>query len=272
MQAVKIRFQILLLVFASVLLAGTLGFSVIEKLSPLDSFYFTVITMSTVGYGDIHPMTGAGKLLSLSIIILGVGTFVSMLGTGIELMLSKREHRSRMEKLNMVIGAFLSELGNELLAIISDADPNLDRIRKALLVQNQWADRDFEEAKKTLFHCDLEIDLDKINIPHLRKILMSKRDFLVRLLENPTLLEHETFTSILWSVFHLAEELSARQYAKELPESDLEHLTGDLIRVYRPLLLQWLMYMKHLKEKYPYLLSLSIRTNPFDRNASVIVK
>jgi len=42
--------------------------------------------------------------------------------------------------------------------------------------------------------------------------------------------------------------------------------------VYRNLALQWLKYMEHLKVNYPYLFSLSLRTNPFDRNATPIVK
>jgi hypothetical protein len=41
-------------------------------------------------------------------------------------------------------------------------------------------------------------------------ILLSKRDFLVALMENPNLLEHESFTDLLWAVFHLVEELAVR--------------------------------------------------------------
>jgi hypothetical protein len=95
---------------------------------------------------------------------------------------------------------------------------------------------------------------------------------LLGLLENPNLLEHESFTDLLWAVFHLTEELGCRTDLKNLPDTDYAHLSGDIKRVYILLISEWLAYMKHLKDTYPYLFSLSVRTNPFDPNASVEVK
>jgi hypothetical protein len=65
---------------------------------------------------------------------------------------------------------------------------------------------------------------------------------------------------------------SVRDDVKNLPETDLAHLAGDIRRSYRLLGHQWLEYMKHLKDNYPYLFSLAIRMNPFDREASPIVR
>ena len=101
---------------------------------------------------------------------------------------------------------------------------------------------------------------------------MKKRDFLLRLLENPTLLEHEAFTDLLRAVFHLTEELQSRQSGIELPPNDYMHLAGDIKRVYSLLVQQWLDYMKYLKVNYPYLFSLAMRTNPFDQEASPVVQ
>jgi hypothetical protein len=92
------------------------------------------------------------------------------------------------------------------------------------------------------------------------------------LLENPTLLEHEAFTELLQAVFHLTEELSYREDVLNLPDTDKEHLSGDIKRAYSMLVRQWLHYMKYLKYNYPYLFSLALRTNPFDRESSPIVK
>ncbi|MGM0368686.1 MAG: hypothetical protein ACQEP2_09030, partial [Actinomycetota bacterium] len=91
------------------------------------------------------------------------------------------------------------------------------------------------------------------------------------LLENPNLLEHEKFTELLWAVFHLTEELEYREDLENLPESDYEHISGDISRVYLLLIAGWLDYIKHLKERYPYLFSLAARVNPFDKQASPIV-
>ena len=105
----------------------------------------------------------------------------------------------------------------------------------------------------------------------MESFLTEKRDFLMRLLENPNLLEHKAFTDLLQSVCHLTQELSLREDLARLPDSDHEHLEGDIKRVYSLLIREWVDYMKHLKDKYPYLFSLAMRTNPFDQTASVMV-
>jgi len=57
-----------------------------------------------------------------------------------------------------------------------------------------------------------------------------------------------------------------------LSQIDYQHLAGDIERAYRSLILEWLAYMEHLKNNYPYLFSLAMRTNPLDKNASVEVQ
>ena len=103
----------------------------------------------------------------------------------------------------------------------------------------------------------------------LKGFLKEKRPFLLGLLENPNLLEHESFTNLLWAVFHLTEELLHRKSLKDLPDADYKHLAGDISRGYNLLIIEWLYFMAHLKDKYPYLFSLAMRTNPFDAAASV---
>jgi hypothetical protein len=186
--------------------------------------------------------------------------------------LSAREQNARMEKLNMVIGAFFSEVGTRLLTYFSDWDPKLDKIRKDLMVTSDWTNQEFLGVSKRLKEFDYSIDINKVDLESLRKFLGEKIDFLLRLLENPTLLEHESFTELLWAVFHLAEELAARDNVTTLPDTDHTHLAGDIKRVYVLLVYQWLNYMGHLKNNFPYLFSLAMRINPFDQEASPIVK
>jgi hypothetical protein len=187
-------------------------------------------------------------------------------------LLSAREKNARMEKLNMVIGAFFSEVGTQLLTYFSDWDPKLDTIRNDLMVTNNWTHQEFLNVSKRLKKFDYDIDIRKVDLASLRKFLREKIDFLLRLLENPSLLEHESFTELLWAVFHLAEELAARDSVKKLPDTDQVHLAGDIKRVYVLLVHQWVNYMGHLKDNFPYLFSLAMRINPFDQEASPIVQ
>ena len=187
-------------------------------------------------------------------------------------LLGARERREKLEKLNMVIGAFFSEVGTKLLIYLSDWDPQLDSIRKDLIVESTWTRREFERVNKELRGYTYKVDPAKANLHELSQLLCGKRDFLVRLLENPILLEHETFTDVLWAVFHLTEELACREGLKDPPPRDREHLAGDMKRAYNLLVHQWLDYMEHLKENYPYLFLLAMRTNPFDRTASPVIQ
>ncbi len=57
-----------------------------------------------------------------------------------------------------------------------------------------------------------------------------------------------------------------------LPEADYQHLSADMSRAYRFLVLQWIDFARYLKANYPYLFSISVRTNPFDKEASAIVR
>lgn len=187
-------------------------------------------------------------------------------------LLNMREKRARLEKLNMVIGAFFSEVGTRLITYFSDFDPKLDKIREELIVTTGWAEQDFSSVSKRLKNYDYEVEIQKVELEYLRGFLMEKRDFLLRLLENPNLLEHESFTELLRAVFHLTEELQSREDISQLPDADYDHLSGDIKRAYILLVHQWVDYMKHLKDNYPYLFSLAMRTNPFDQSASPVVK
>ncbi len=186
-------------------------------------------------------------------------------------LLSQREKRSLLEKMNMIIGAFFSEVGTNLLAYFSDFDPHLNDIRGKLIVEADWTDNEFKLVSRELKNYDYGIEIEQFDLVYLRDFLMAKRNFLLRLLENPNLLEHESFTGLLRAVFHLTEELKSRENIENLTPSDQEHLAGDIHRIYVLLVHEWLDYMEYLRNNYPYLFSLAIRTNPFDLNASAEV-
>jgi hypothetical protein len=187
-------------------------------------------------------------------------------------LLNVREKVAMLNKLNMVIGTFFSEVGSGLLKCFSDFDHNTDKTRAELQVSIHWSEQHFSKVARDFSKYDLRIDYVKADLTALKAYLAGKRDFLLRLLENPNLLEHETFTELLWAVFHLTEELSVRDDVNQLTTVDGNHIGGDMKRAYSLLIVEWLMYMKHLKREYPYLFSLAVRLNPFDILASAIVK
>jgi len=182
------------------------------------------------------------------------------------------EKRLMIKKLNMVIGAFFSEVGTELLRYFSGFDVAANMLKEKLGIKKDWTQKDYVSLAINFKNHEFKVDAKKGDLTKLRTLLIAKREFLLRLLENPNLLEHEGFTELLWAVFHLAEELSARNQIHNLPDSDYEHLSNDIKRAYSSLVAQWLAYMRHLNRDYPYLFSLALRTNPFDKDASVVVR
>ncbi len=270
MREVKRRLQIFLILFVLVTASGTLGFMVLENIPLADAFYYNIVTMSTVGYGDIHPTNQASKMFAVLLIIMGGTTFIGVIANATEIIILRREEKSRIKKVNMVLGLFFSEVGCNLLAIFAMNDPNLKVIENDLLIRADWTEQNFINALKKVEKHKFRVDSHNISLNDLSESLVSKRDFLLNLLENPVLIEHENFSDTLLSVFHIHDELSCRQNKNSLPEPDLNHLSIDINRAYKNIMKQWVIYMRHLKSEYPYLFSLAMRKNPFDNNASPI--
>jgi hypothetical protein len=186
----------------------------------------------------------------------------------LEGMIKESDRLAMLKKLNMVIGAFYSEVGTVLLSLLSNFNTDTRQFSRDLIFSSSWTPQEFNTAICGVKKYEFKIDSRAGNLSDLKDFLGGKRDFLLRLLENPNLLEHETFTELLWAVFHLNDELINRTQLTGLHNADYHHISGDIKRAYALLLTEWLSYTNHLKRDYPYLYSLAVRTNPFDPDAS----
>jgi voltage-gated potassium channel len=203
------------------------------------------------------------------IILAGVGCFVGVVANSIEYMIERGEKRLRDEKLNMIIGILFSEVGTDLLKTFSVQDPKIEEIRSALTVSNNWSESDFSRAVETLKHHTPRLDSRMVDLEDLNIFFTRHKGFLLSLLENPQMIEHESFVPLLLAVFHLEEELHVRKRLTYLPSTILPK---DINQIYGLLIVEWLTWMKNLKQGYPHFFSLAMRTNPFDANASPILE
>jgi hypothetical protein len=194
---------------------------------------------------------------------------VLIVGLLINGLLAMREKESKLDKLNMVIGAFFSEVGTGLLGRLARFDRSLGEVRGSLVPTAGWGARDYAAAKRLLAQHGTGADSRAGDLGELSAFLAPRRAFVLGLLQNPSLLEHETFTDLLWAATHLAEELAFRADLSGLSGPDLDHLGADMARALSLLISEWLDYMRHLQEAYPYLFSLAVRTNPLDPQAKV---
>jgi voltage-gated potassium channel len=101
-----------ILILLGVLLSGTLGYYLIENWTILESFYMTVITLSTIGFGEVRELSPQGRIFTVMLIVTGIGLvarLISRLGQlVIESGLNQSLRRKRvMEKVKRLSGHYV---------------------------------------------------------------------------------------------------------------------------------------------------------------------
>ena len=92
-------FRALSYLMISLLVVGSLFYWRSEGWSFLDSFYFCVMTISTIGYGDLTPTTPLSKIFTILFAVLGVGVFVAVVSKLVEAILRRKAaHKDKIEK------------------------------------------------------------------------------------------------------------------------------------------------------------------------------
>lgn len=189
----------------------------------------------------------------------------------LERIIRERDKQEKMEELNIVVGAFFSELGTDVIRRINPFITNMEGIAGWVDVNGTYSPRAFKDSADAVMKYGFLADSSRGDLKEIGDFLFGKKGIVLGMFENPNLLENNRFTSMLWAVYHVMDELQNREDFSTLPASDLNHLAGDIERAYRLLVVEWIFYMRHLKEKYPYLFSLAVRKNPFSVKNSVIV-
>ena len=95
----RISFFVFLLL--TVISAGTFGFMVIEGWNFIDSFFMTMITISTVGFGVVHPLSNTGMIFTSILIILSFGTFAFAINSITSFLAGGEYKRFLMERKEM---------------------------------------------------------------------------------------------------------------------------------------------------------------------------
>ncbi len=94
-------------ILLTLIVVGTAGYCWIEGWGVLDSLFMVVITLATIGYGEIHPLTPEGRVFTILLVVAGVsvatytvGTLTRMVGEGeVQLLLGRRRLMTRIRKL-----------------------------------------------------------------------------------------------------------------------------------------------------------------------------
>ncbi len=87
-RTINLIIVVLLAVF--LVAGGTVGYMIIEEWPILDSVYMTMITLSTIGYGEVNPVSQPGRIITLILIVLGVGFFLYVIGNVVQFLVEGR--------------------------------------------------------------------------------------------------------------------------------------------------------------------------------------
>ena len=251
-----------------------------KRLSWKVKFSILMILLIIIIYGSNYLVLGdAEHIISYVWTHLGfIPVDILLVAFLLDEIIEKKEKEAMLEKLDMLMSTFFSEVGNDLISQLSSANKYKTSTENLKSIKD-WDDKDYEnklnELKSTTADfsaMDIAPEDREEFLDNIRELLVSKREFIINLINNPNLLEKEEFTGLINAILHLDEELEHRKDFALVNNADFGHLNGDMQRVYGKLVYEWVYYLRYLNKHYPYMIALIIRTNPFDEDADVYVK
>ncbi|WP_305514134.1 MULTISPECIES: hypothetical protein [unclassified Methanobrevibacter] len=250
-----------------------------KHLSWKAKFSILMVVLIIVIYGSNYLVLGdAEHIISYVWTHLGfIPVDILLVAFLLDEIIERKEKEAMLEKLDMLMSTFFSEVGNNLikqLSTVNEHKANTENLKSIKTWDEEDFDNKLNELKESSVRFKAEISPEEREefLDSLRTLLASKRELIINLINNPNLLEKEEFTSLITAILHLDEELEHRKDLALVNDTDFNHLNGDMERVYNILIHEWVYYLKYLYKHYPYMIALMIRTNPFDETADVYVK
>ncbi len=165
-----------------------------------------------------------------------------------------QEKKSRIEKTRMLTSTFFSGVGVALSKTLFEIAEPKEEIRDILGLRCS-CNTELEEAQARIQALPLHISLTGNTYNRIMEQIRGERSSLMTMASNPLLFEHEDFTELLWSLFHLMDEYQLRGSFETLSAEDLKHLNQDMEKMFRQLLLNYVANAMYLRQTYPHLYS-----------------
>lgn len=173
-------------------------------------------------------------------------------------------HRDEQRgKINMIESIFFNESGSDMLRYLLQCDPQSGELCRAMAISPDWSCRDFDAARRFLKNYSFSIDADKVDFFALHYHLVNRHKYFLKVIENPALMDHESFTDLILSMYHLWEELDYRTDLYNLNAADKADLGAVTESVYRQLASEWLLNVSYTQKHHAARFSNSMRNSPF---------
>ncbi len=172
------------------------------------------------------------------------------------------EKRKKQKKINVIISSFFIDAGINILMTLSQFNQNHNKVCGIIRIDEMLSNKE-SVVKKEVNEFKYHFYADPNKLEELDIIMTENKGLLLNLLGNSNLLEHDSFTDMLWAVFHVGDELRARGDVQKLAQLDIDHLSIDLLRAYSAMIMEWISYIIYLRDEYPFLYAAAIKKNPF---------
>jgi voltage-gated potassium channel len=257
---------ILIVAVTALVVACSVILMVVEDLDPLETFYFAVVTVTTVGYGDIHPKTNLGMILSVVMILGGVCIFTGGVGLIANAIVSKRDSEAAEAKTRLLLRLFMNTMGVELLDRFNASNPEIERLRTKLSQYDLSAEKEVKRAKQDLVTSDFVVDMNRVDSKEWRSFLKSHSQVFLVLLSNPAVSEGVRVTSVLQRTYDL--DLALEAFMSAAPTDSADWLRSELENIYYEMTLLWIDYAAAVFRAYRHAVSNLSVSNPFRETKS----
>jgi len=187
----------------------------------------------------------------------------------VSLVFEKLLSRSRSDeyhgKITMLESVFFSESGCDLLLYLHSCDPNGSQLRERLALDACWGKREYAAAAAFLKRYPFKIDSEKLDFYGIHYHLSTRHAYLLKIIDNPALMEHEDFTDLILDIYLLWEELDGHDDLYSLPPDARARLCELVNSIYTLLTDEWLDNARNIQEHQPARLNKIIQSNPFAR-------
>ena len=168
------------------------------------------------------------------------------------------EKRKKIKKINVIIATFYVDAGTTIMKAMSEFNKNNDELIKIIKIEGLNKKKEYL-LKKEIREFEYNIYAEPEKLEKLKMELNKYREFTLHMLGNDNLLEHDSFTDMLWAVFHVNDELNMRKECLVLTQGDIDHLSSDILRAYSRMILEWVNYLQYLQDEYPFLYMIAIK-------------
>ncbi len=165
--------------------------------------------------------------------------------------MNDRERKERLEKTQMLTSSFFTELGAELLFELTDLAEADDTFIHAFESTRITDESSLHAMQELTRNSKFKIHLTEESYNSIRTMIREHRTMLLVISSNPLLLEHEDFTNMLWSIFHLLDEFRLRGDYQNFSQQDLSHIETDLAETMQLLIISWYVNILYTKNHYP---------------------